>query len=28
VVEAGEGGAVEVSISDGERSDTVKIPIA
>ena len=28
VVEAGESGAVEVSISDGERSDTVKIPIA
>lgn len=27
VVEAGESGAVEVSISDGERSDTVKIPI-
>jgi len=28
VGEAGESGAVEVSISDGERSDTVKIPIA
>ena len=28
VVEAGESGAVEVAISDGERSDTVKIPIA
>lgn len=28
VVEVGESGAVEVSISDGERSDTVKIPIA
>ena len=27
VVEAGESGAVEVAISDGERSDTVKIPI-
>ena len=28
VVEAGESGAVVVAISDGERSDTVKIPIA